>query len=317
MRRLILHIPDLEHFPGGARALPRRLRDLLGRAARVEASGDALTTALSDLLGDVELPGPAPASRLANAALEWPEAGSWWLRFDPVVVLPDLTAVWVERPLALDFGDASMRAPATALAEMFAAEGLTWTPAPGQRHGLLQLPARPEVRFRPLAACPGRRLDELLPEGRDAARWCRLINESQMLFHQYRALDRGDQRGVGLWFWGDGRVPPAPARPLVQVVCDSPPVRLAGLMRWQNSEPLAVDAGRSLLDSDGPALLLHWPLAGRDPLAALEAFCADWPGGPARRPVAVVGSHGYWRWARRPRWWSRRGDVAGLVETSS
>jgi len=311
MRRLIVHIPDLEHLPDASAGLPDRLCAVLGRARRVACRGDALSEALAALLGIGEVPAPAVSSRLAVAGSDRPPTGSWWLRADPVWLVPDLTAVWIERPAALDLGAHS--GLAAELEAMFRDHGLDWTPAgAGAAHGVLALDAPPGATFKPLSTVPGRRLDDMLPAGPGAARWRRLINESQMLFHQFRDSGRADQRGIGLWFWGAGALPPAPGAPRFDVIAGSRSARIDGLAGWQHTSAVPVDDPERALSGGGAPLLLHWPL-GADPGARLEAFCAEWLPQVRRSRLAVIGSHGYWGWTRLRRWTLRRRTPQGFV----
>lgn len=316
MRRLIVHIPDLEHLPEASAGLPAPLGAALGRAPRVACRGDALTEALPALLGIDEVPAAAVCSRLSIEDCDRPPVGSCWLRADPVWLVPDLTAVWIERPAALDLG--ADTALAAELEAMFRDHGLEWTPAgAGAAHGVLALDAPPDTEFPPLSAVPGRRLDEMLPEGPLAARWRRLINESQMLFHQYRDRISGpgriDQRGIGLWFWGAGALPSAPDSAVLGVIGGSGSAVIDGLARWQQAEPLIVDDPGRVLAGDGPALLLHWPLDAGDPGAGLERLSTQWLAPAGRGRLAVIGSHGYWNWTRLRRWTLRRRAPQGFV----
>lgn len=316
MHQLVIHVPDLEYLPGGAEALPRPLARLLGRATRFEAAPAA---ALADALGLEELPAAGPLTRLA---LTCEPADSVWLRFDPVSMLPDLTEVWLEKPVPLDFGDPSMQPLVAELQQMLAAEGLEWVPQAGRGCGVVALPELPEVHFSELSQIHGKRLAEVLPKGPEARRWCRLINESQMVFHQFRSLASGDQRGISLWFWGAGRVPELPSPPALRILDSSGDIVLQGLSRWLGAalEDAGTENGTIARDQ---SVLLNWPLAGHapaespveSPVESLAELHESWIA-PARCPVTLLGSHGGWRIEPRDRrafWRSARpqGFVGG------
>ncbi len=311
MRRLIILVPDIEHLVGGSAVLPDALRRRLARAHRIEAGADG---ALAEALGLGPLPAAAALARAGLGPIPERSAESVWLRFDPVGLVPDLSSVWVERPVRLDFSLSALQPLVAELDAMFAAEGLRWQLVPEHGFGLLELETLPAVDFMPLTEVQGQRLDEVLPSGADAGRWCRLINESQMLFHQFRALDRADQRSLGLWFWGAGRIPEAASARLA-IRDDSRDAGLAGLARWLGVrlDPIEADTETDR-DTD---LLLHWPLSGADPVAALQALDARWMTGQ-RVPIELVGSRGRWQLAPGDRYafW-RRGPVQGFVEDAT
>jgi len=300
LNRLILHVPLIESLPGGAAELPGPLHTVLARARRTECDADQ---ALAVLFQSPPLPAPAVLSALADPELADDNENRHWLRFDPVRLMPDLTAVWVDRPLPLDFGAAELQPVVDELRAMFEHEGLEWCPGTGA-FGLLRLDQAPDCSFLPPDAVHGMRLDEVLPTGPDASRWRRLINESQMVFHQFRSMERADQQGVGLWFWGAGADPgPAGAPGPVCVVDRSESAIVTGLARWLGGERLDCTAGFEHLDAG--CGYVHWPLQDTDVQATLLQLIDTWltPAIQALRrgrltEIAVVGSSGCWRLGR-------------------
>ena len=300
MNRLILHVPLVESLPGGAADLPQPLHTALARARRAVCDVDQ---ALASLFRSSPLPAPAVLSALAESAAPGDAIDRHWLRFDPVTLVPDLTAVWVERPLPLDFGAAELTPIVEELRTMFEQEGLAWH-SPGGGFGLLCLDRPPDCVFLPPDAAHGMRLDEALPRGPDASRWRRMINESQMVFHQFRSMGRADQQGVGLWFWGAGgnSGPPAVSEP-VCVVDRADSATVTGLAKWLDAERL--DPGARFDDARAACAYVHWPLQGTDVQAALAQLVDAWlaPAMHALRrgrltEIAIVGSSGCWRMGR-------------------
>lgn len=311
MSRLVLHLPLLESLPGGAGRLPPELRRALERSRRVDCDP---REALAALLQCPPIPAPAVLSRLAGPPLSERERASWWLRFDPVRLVPDLTAVWIDRAIALDFGSDPMRSLTAELQAMLEAEGFSWQPVAGDGFGLLELEQAPDCAFLAPDAVYGERLDEVLPRGPDAARWRRLINESQMIFHQVRPLDRADQQGVGLWFWGDGALTgQPPGGPAMRIVDRSGSARVRGLANWLGAR--LDDSLARFDDASEPCCYVHWSLQAVDIDTALQALVEQWLI-PARKAlgrgklheISIVGGSGFWRLGRLDSlaFWRRR-----------
>jgi hypothetical protein len=189
---------------------------------------------------------------------------------------------------------------------MFAAEGLEWTPEPGAPYALLRLPAPPDCRFVDRDTARGRRLDDVLPVGNEATRWRSLINESQMIFHQFRSLDRPDQLGAGLWFWGAGPLPEAPGhQPDLHVIGRDGDALARGLARWLGARHEALSTFEQI-DTDGIRLLRWRPDADG---ASWEDLERDWLA-PAQhalrrgrlRELTVIGDGGAWHYRRLSHW---------------
>ncbi|MDD3433056.1 MAG: hypothetical protein PHW05_04595 [Tepidiphilus sp.] len=88
--------------------------------------------------------------------------------------------------------------------------------------GYLRLAAPAEgVRFVPLDEASGRSLDLLLPQGEDARRWRRLMNEIQVWLHAHPVNAERRRRGWptldSLWLWGNEQ-PAANAVPFRRVL---------------------------------------------------------------------------------------------------
>ena len=251
--RLVVALPVLDAVLGGELGCPPALRRLLERG-RLEPGGGR--TRLAQWLGASELPAAGPCAALA--AGDDAPAGSRWLRADPVSLLPDLTAVWLRGPAALDWDAASMAPLHEALRETFEHAGLDWRPPATGLPGRIRLDEREATGFTDLVEARGRRLDEILPAGDGAGRWHGLINEIQMVFHQFRRLDDPNPGGYGLWFWGAGSIPAEPPPPgAVERVLRAPgSAGDDGLARWLDravqdlSAAWAPEPGTTLVEAE-------------------------------------------------------------------
>ncbi|MFU8833077.1 MAG: hypothetical protein ACNA7J_13125 [Wenzhouxiangella sp.] len=218
---IVVLVPELEALLREAGQAPGRVGHILarGRCRRLDISHYQ-----SELLTGQALP-PAPLTRLFDQPQD---ADGAWIRADPVKLVPDLNAVWMQPGAEL----APASVAAGELTALFADNGLQFDlPAPGR--GYLRLQQAPACRFIPPWAVSGQSLDHVLPVGADARPWRKLLNEAQMLLHQHLDNDRnGATQPGGLWFWGAGKLPlRETVSTRVSSVCGSDPVLIA-LARW-------------------------------------------------------------------------------------
>ncbi|MCC5864495.1 MAG: hypothetical protein JJU31_05235 [Wenzhouxiangella sp.] len=216
---VIVWVPELEQLLRESRHLPALLERFLARAAGTRLEPES---ALARLVCSLDL-AAGPLSRMADSGDDAGTGGSVWLRADPVSLRPDLGAVWLEPGAGLK------QAAREALISAFAGEGLALD-FPDPRRGYIRLEKIPECRFHPPWLLSGQSLDHVLPSGAEAGRWGRLLNESQVILHQYGQGEPG--HAGSLWFWGAGSLP---ARQQAQVRIshlDGTSPELIGLARW-------------------------------------------------------------------------------------
>ncbi|MFW5816155.1 MAG: hypothetical protein ACOCVP_04800 [Wenzhouxiangella sp.] len=192
---IIVAVAELDALLAGQPALPPRLRAFLARAQPRALDSSAWAAEL--------VTGRAVAVAPLTRRLDAPDdARGCWLRADPVVLTPDLSAVWIRPGARLDAASPVVGELRAALAEAGLAFDL-----PHPERGYIRLEAMPECRFVPPDAVHGESLDYVLPAGPDAARWRRLLNDCQVILHQY-SRQAGAGHPGGLWFWGAGSLPP-------------------------------------------------------------------------------------------------------------
>ncbi|MEM1080852.1 MAG: hypothetical protein AAGH65_04655 [Pseudomonadota bacterium] len=203
--QVLIDAPGLCGWTESFEDLPHGLQRVFSRARSVDLSGDWPLLDLLDL-------SDSPAAALCALHQQFEPTNRHWLRFDPVQLTPDLTAVWIRSRAELNLSAESMQPLLSELSAMFEAAGLNWRLSRCGHYGLIQSSEPFDCRFAALDQCIGHRLDEVLPQGRHQSLWRQLMNESQMIFHQFKSLADGRADGFGLWFWGAGKlVPAAPA----------------------------------------------------------------------------------------------------------
>lgn len=170
-----------------------------GRHGRIAGGTRALAARLFDVPKAVELP-VAALTRLADTGC-WDTA--YWLRMDPVLLQADrdTLVLFDAEPLQIQLAEA--RALGNTLNDYLAAEGLQLeVPEPDRWY--LRLPAAPDCRFHDLDTVQDRSVLAFMPQGREAARFRRLLNECQMLLHEH-PVNAGRELPVnGVWLWGGG-----------------------------------------------------------------------------------------------------------------
>jgi hypothetical protein len=165
----------------------------LATTFRIAAGPDLPLAALS-LLGDGGDPG-----------------SGCWLEADPVHL-----RVHRDQVLLAAAGKLTARESQELIAALnahFAEDGLEFT-APVPQRWYVRLRDEPRIRTTPTAEAVGQRIESLLPQGEDGARWRRIINEAQMLLHDQPCNEAREARGElpvnSVWLWGAGQLPGIP-----------------------------------------------------------------------------------------------------------
>lgn len=254
---IVVYVPELEALLNEGRRRPRLLELFLARA---ESRPLDRSAPVAELLTGQSLPAAA-LSRLIDAPAADP--GAIWMRADPMRLVPDLNAVWVQAGVQL----APDHPALPELEELFAEVGMAFE-LPDPERGYLRLSELPDCKFQPPQALIGQSLDHALPEGPDARLWRRLLNDAQIILHQYR-----DQSEVGgLWFWGAGTLPPRSRIESRVSHVSSPDPDVLSLADWLQLSHEPVDAPARVAD----ASLVSWTpdhaASAEENLTALAAW---------------------------------------------
>ncbi|MFZ0254415.1 MAG: hypothetical protein WAN46_01950 [Gammaproteobacteria bacterium] len=138
----------------------------------------------------------------------------WFLRADPVHLRADLTQLVLLDASALSLSRAEAQALAGEINAHYHAEA--WRlEVPHPARWYVRLQRAPRLSTHAISAATGAaELAALLPEGEEADGWHRRLNEIQMLLHVSSINEAREARGElpvnSVWFWGGGRLPPAP-----------------------------------------------------------------------------------------------------------
>ena len=202
MNHLHLIIPALL-LPAEAAGVYAGLRlpyweKLLARSRRSTMPAATLEARLCDAFG---VTGLAPLRALADGLVT---KEGYCLCADPVELQMQPSQVMLQPDVVCTEAEAHQLC--ASLNAHFAEEGLCFF-APHPERWYLQAQSLGEVMMVPLRAAAGRDVRTLLPQGADARRWWRLINEMQMLLHQHPVNAARQQAGKpainSLWVWGE------------------------------------------------------------------------------------------------------------------
>lgn len=298
-----LHIHGfLDRYESAGRPRLPELERILARAERT--AGDH---SLAPLFGLETLPA-APFTYLADTGKA---DGEYRLRADPVHLAADRDQLVLMPGSLLDTTQEEIRALTGAFNTLYGGDGwqLEW---PRTERGYLLSPRTlMAVTYEPLVAA-GRSVLEFMPRGEDAVTLKRLMNETQMLFHEHPVNRTREEEGRplinSLWLWGGGRLPAPTGRAPTRVMTDMPLVR--GLALWaglellpmtESAERAVVDDGLAAIDAeDLDVLETRWfaPLYRRIKERSLNGFDIQL-GGLGGFHMDAARLRGFWR-PRRP-----------------
>ena len=176
---------------------------------------------LATLFGLPSMSGQDPPVALSRllAAGQTPAQGTW-LCADPVRLIADQNGLLLSPIADRDFDRAAAQGVATVLKEVLQPMQLhvlganRWCLHAGDREA-------PYTTSLPLAA--GRDVRSLLPRGKTAHFWHRLLTECQMVLHSHAAREDSQHTAPNsLWFWGSGTVPSRCTPSSLQVFSNDP-----------------------------------------------------------------------------------------------
>lgn len=266
-----LFVEDLAQL---ARVLPAEsryptLERILARGRRREVQAQSPNHLRYELYG-------VSSSQLSIAALSHtddygsvPEAGSYWLRADPVTMRADMTQVFTTSCGFADLDEAERADINRIVRAALQHEGIHAADCQNG-HWCFQLDAPLQFEFMPLHEALGLDVAEALPSSPEAVRWKRLLTEIQVDLHQSAVNARRRANGLqeinSVWFWGGG-TPPVIGEQVFDTVYSNDPV----------SRGLAIASGSHLADQDRftpqqGTVLIDWVMASADALREASAL---------------------------------------------
>ena len=268
--RITLLVEDLSRL---AEALPadRRypsLERILARGTYRRIPAESPNHLRFRLFGQ-EPPGQLPVAALTHASMtgNMPEAGSYWLRADPVTMQADMVRVFMTACGFADCNPSERAMLSGVIRDALALEAIDLPDSPAPWSFRLDAPL--EFEFTPLHEALGMDVSEALPNHVSARAWKRIMTDIQVDLHQcaVNAQRRADGRREinSVWFWGGGSMPEPLARTFETVVSNDPVSRGLGML--SDAEVCTPDAWAP---GEG-RLLIDWGMPTQDALKEAEA----------------------------------------------
>ncbi len=187
------------------------LETLLARADIVDTAGSSFESTLFGLFGisnnkHADLPSAA-VSRLAEGGKR---DDAFWFHTDPVFLKATADRLLLFDAEMLDIRPEDTEGLIKLFNQHFSEDGW-YMEAYHPNRWYLRLPKTPTLNTSPLADVIGRNIDQYLPTGNEAKRWCSILNEVQMLFHSATANMQREADHLlpinGVWLSGGGCLP--------------------------------------------------------------------------------------------------------------
>ncbi len=201
------------------RALPMSARSLLAYGDPRPVQGWTRHDRMARWLHQ---PTPMPVAPV-TAAMDLADfdASAFWVRLDPVHLVPDRDTLVLFPAVDIGITEAEALALITAFNQHFHGDGVRLEyGAPDRWYVRVAQPV--DIQTVPLPQAVGANLHYVQPQGSAVRYWNRLINEAQMLFFQHPVNETRREKGLpeinGLWLWGEGVLPELRAREGLQIV---------------------------------------------------------------------------------------------------
>ena len=305
------------------------LQTLLSKGKRERSPADHIASLFTYFSMSVQGEGDLPVAPLCALSDELDAESGWWFCVDPVHLLADRDQLYLSAYRELALTQAEADELVAELNKVYDEDGWLFIAASPQRW-LLRLPQPLAVSTTPTEQALGQTVGAVLPQGKDAMGWQRVMTEVQMLLHSSPVNARRGEQGEiavnGLWFWGGGSLVKAAtdcgwdhiiasdclSRGLARlhgVVAEGPSSTTLATLSQAGPRALWVDDS---LQSPIPTAELFEQLE----LKLFAPLRAMVQGGELSQLVIELPGVGRWTIERTAlrRWWRRRKPIATLLK---
>ncbi len=206
-------------------------------------------------------PQPVPVAPVtASMDLADFDADTFWLRLDPVHLVPDRDTLVLFPAGDIDITAEEARALIDAFNTHFRSDGVRLEYGAPDRW-YVRMPQPVDIRTVPLDQAVGANLHHVQPQGAAVRHWNRLINEAQMLFFQHpvnEARRQADRPEInGLWLWGEGVLPTLKPRSGLRIMDQHGDPFLRGLAALIDADYRQVDTLELAAHASSEALFAY------------------------------------------------------------
>lgn len=188
------------------------------------------------------------AATIANALIKDFDESCFWLKLDPVQLVPDRDTLVLFPPQDLNISDDEAHALIGAFNQHFAVDGVALEFG-SATDWLLRIKQPIDVHSHSVDQVAYQPLRGDYPQGHAAQYWRQLLNEASMLFYNHPVNEARRERGEGevnaLWLWGEGQLNAAAIRPRPQAEICSESAYLRGLAKLTSSHQQAFPASHT------------------------------------------------------------------------
>ncbi len=197
-------------FFGQAERLPG-LEMVLGRGREKTSNTPNLETTLAELFGLTDkLTLPLPAAALSNYLFKGELNDNWYMHCDPVMVQVNREHLLLLGNDLLEISETEAQQIVSDINTLY--DDQAWLlKMLSPKHWVLEMQSIPGISTNTLKNATGKKVNNYLPAGKDAAAWHALLNELQMFLHSHPVNQARESKGLpsinSVWFWGEGRLP--------------------------------------------------------------------------------------------------------------
>ena len=179
------------------------LQRLLSKGKFEESTADQNASLFAHFAMTAEGESDLPVAPLCALSAELDAGSGWWLCVDPVHLVADRDQLYLSAYRELSLTQDEANEFVAELNKVYAEDGWQFIAASPQRW-LLRLPQSMSMTTIPTEQALGQSVGAVLPQGKDAMGWQRVMTEVQMLLHASPVNTQRSEVVNGLWFWGGG-----------------------------------------------------------------------------------------------------------------